>query len=121
MSSSTLPGIPVRRPASEVPRITGLRILPQGAEAVLVNISVTGLLAETTARLLAGNDVDVRFEGTFYPPTVSGRVVRSQVSVMRPDGGLRYHIAIEFNSPIVLDDDASETTAAMASTVRNRW
>lgn len=118
---STLPSIPVRRPASEMPRITGLRLLPYGAEASLVNISTGGLLAESIARLIAGNEVDVRFEGSFHPTSVNGRVVRSQVAAMRPDGRLTYHIAIEFESAIVLDDELVESGASTSGDVRNRW
>src|SRR5215813_8245768 len=65
-----------RYPASEIPSITGLRMSPHGAEASLVNLSTTGLLAECAVRLKTGSTVTVQFEGTFTPATVHGRVAR---------------------------------------------
>jgi hypothetical protein len=59
----------VRRPAASVPGITGLRISPHGVQAVLVNISETGLLAECGERITTNRAVTVLFEGTFEPET----------------------------------------------------
>ena len=58
-----------RRAAHELPSITGLRISPPGLDATLVNISISGLLAECRERLKAGRAVSVVFEGTFEPPS----------------------------------------------------
>jgi len=92
-----------RRPASSVPTITGMRISPRGADAVLINISATGLLAECAERVQTGSNVTVVFEGGFTPRSVEGRVVRNSVSSMA-NGRLRYHVGIAFNKPIVLED-----------------
>jgi hypothetical protein len=126
--------------ASQVPSITGLRLSPHGTSAVLVNISVNGILAECAVRLKTGSVVTVLFEGDFSPASVASRVARCAVSAMGSDGQLRYHIGIAFNAPIALDDALAresaraEQTPALAesgapapasapapSGVRNRW
>lgn len=128
---------PLRRPAAAVSSITGLRFSPHGAEASLVNISTTGLLAECTMRLKVGSPLQVLFEGGFSPNSAQGRVARCEVAAMGRDSVLRYHIGIEFNSPIVLDDvsvEPAETELAadeytgpipdsspVRDLVRNRW
>ena len=126
--------------ASQVPSITGLRLSPHGADAILVNISGRGVLAECTVRLKTGSAVTILFEGDFSPSSVASRVARCAVSAMGSDGLLRYHIGIAFNAPIALDDALAREPAqvekppafaesgapAPASTpvpsaVRNRW
>lgn len=82
--------------ASVVPAITGLRISPHGVEAILVNISETGVLAECGERLKPGSAVTVVFEGTFVPRSMEGRVARNSVASMGRDGRLRYHVGIGF-------------------------
>jgi hypothetical protein len=122
-----------RFPASEVPSITGLRIKPHGAEARLVNISASGLLAECGVRLQSGSVVSIQFEGTFSPTTVEGRVVRCAVAMVGA-GGLRYHVAVAFARTIPLEVSGSAAAtasppAAHAPTreipvkpaVQNRW
>jgi hypothetical protein len=111
-----------RRPASEVPAITGLRFLPQGATASLVNISTTGLLAESAARLQVGAAVRVQFEGRFAPTVVAGRVARCEVAVMGLDGLLQYYIGVEFDAPLALDGEVTERREAPPPrAIRNRW
>jgi hypothetical protein len=126
--------------ASQVPSITGLRLSPHGAGAIVVNISGSGLLAECTVRLKTGSAVTVLFEGDFSPASVASRVARCAVSAMGSDGLLRYHIGIAFNAPIAMDDGLAREAARAekppalaesgaptpASTtipagVRNRW
>jgi hypothetical protein len=118
-SSSAPPAIEhrdaTRYPASDVPSIKGLRLSPHGAEARLVNISVTGILAECTVRLKVGSAVTVLFEGGFHPISAAGRVARCQVSAMGRDGVLRYHVGIAFNAPIE-SKDVPPPTAAIAPT-----
>jgi hypothetical protein len=103
----------LRRPASSFPSITGLRLSPHGAEAALVDLSPTGLLAECAIRLKVGSAVQVLFEGGFSPSTVAGRVARCEVASMGRDGALRYHIGVGFNSPIVLDDEPAPEPATV--------
>jgi PilZ domain-containing protein len=132
--------------ASEVPAITGVRLKPHSAGAVLVNISTSGMLTECTSRLKVGSTVAVLFEGTFPVESVVGRIVRCEVSAMGRDSVLRYHIAIAFTQPIAADAlpvsspppataaaplnplDARDPIAAIAARVapapvaaRNRW
>ena len=113
--------LPQPRRASAVDGITGLRLLPPGAAAQLLNMSPTGLLAESTARLHVGAAVTVSFEGGFHPPTASGRVVRCEVAVMARDGVLHYHLGIEFDQPLQWDDGAQAAPAPASPRARNRW
>ena len=117
------PTAPRRLSADAVAAITGLRIVPPDAEAALVNISPTGLLAEAPVKLRVGSAVDVHFLGQFTPPAMAGRVVRCEVAVMGRDGLLRYHLGIEFGAPIGLADAERDRRAAPAAapTVVNRW
>lgn len=114
-----------RHPASAVPAITGLRFKPHGAEAVLINISETGLLAECHERLKPGSAVTAVFEGTFTPSSIDGRVARTVVSAMGKDGRLRYHVGVQFTKrcpldipvpPAVEEPAAADVPAATAST-----
>jgi hypothetical protein len=104
-----------RLPASAVPSITGLRIKPHGADATLVNISQTGLLAECRERIQPGSNVTLAIEGTFTPQSIAGRVVRNSVSSLGADGRLRYHIAIGFNQRIPLEDEGPPVEMAPPS------
>ena len=88
-----------RQPSSAIPSITGLTLSPYGAEATLVNISATGLLAECRMPLKIGNFVKVLFEGALAPQPVAGRVVRICVASMA-SSGVRYNIGIAFKDPI---------------------
>jgi hypothetical protein len=121
-SASSTNANALRRPASDFPGIIGLTLLPLGAEATLVNISTTGLLSESTARLPVGSPVTAQFRGAFSPASVVGRVVRCEVAAMGHDGLLRYAIAVEFASPIPLDEDSSaQPVPAPSQPARNRW
>ena len=130
-----------RIPAAQIPSITGLRLSPHGADATLVNISSSGLLAECALRLKVGSTVSVQFEGTFSASPAAGRIARCEVSTMGKAGQLTYHIGIDFTKPIDLGDaqpaPAAETkrgpalveqmrprpvaVAPAVAAVRNRW
>jgi hypothetical protein len=119
-----------RRPASAVPSITGVRISPHGVEAVLVDISETGVLTECGERLKPGSVVTVVFEGTFVPRSVEGRVARNTVSSMGKDGRLRYHVGVSFTKPIQLgadptpakpESDSPAVVRPVSPVVRNQW
>jgi hypothetical protein len=103
-----------RYPASEVPSITGLRLSPHGAEANLVNISTTGLLAECAVRLKAGSTVTVQFEGTFTPTTVQGRVARCSVARVSGSGTLLYHVGLAFSVAFALPAELERTATPVA-------
>ena len=105
-----------------MPGITGLRFLPDRTAATLVNISPSGLLVETAEKYRVGSEATILFEGGFTPSNASGRVVRCEVAVMGRDGVLRYHIAIEFNSPLDLGDAVEGSAPApVSAAARNRW
>jgi hypothetical protein len=93
-----------RRPASQVPSITSIRLSPHGADATLVNISASGVLVESTSRIRLATPVTIGFDGTFLPSSVAGRVTRISVATIGKNGVLRYHIGIAFNDPTVLAD-----------------
>lgn len=114
---------PRRRSATEVPEISGLRLLPPGTAASLVNISSTGLLAESDAKVRVGAAVQVQFEGAFPTKSARGRVVRCEVSVMGRDGLLRYHTAVEFDAALPIDEPADivDVPAPASKSARNRW
>jgi hypothetical protein len=119
---------PDRRPAAAMPKITGLQLLPNLGQASLVNISPTGLLAESAARLLVGSSVEILFEGGFLPATAAGRVARCEVAAMGRDGLLRYHLAIEFDSALDLPPLREEVPEhedvvppPVSRSVKNRW
>jgi hypothetical protein len=116
-----------RHPASAVPSITGLRFSPQGIDAVLVDISESGMLAECAERVTPGL-LTVFFRGTFEPRKAEARVVRNSVLSMDADGRLRYLLGIEFTQPIRLESMLEEppplvqaSPAAVPRVVRNRW
>ena len=112
------------RRVSAVRDITGVRFLPDRQPATLVNMSHTGLLVESPVRLRVGSQIALAFEGGFEPGTVTGRVVRCEVSVMRPDGVLEYHVGIEFDFSLEFGDEAEEMSVPPAPAhvgVRNRW
>ena len=108
-------GPAVRRlTAAQVPSIEAIRISPQGADAVLVNISSRGLLSECRVALRPGTKVTVVFIGGFTPAAVSGRVARSAVARMATDG-IRYEVAIAFDQQIELLEAAGSDASVPAA------
>ena len=119
----------LRRSASAVPSITGIRISPPGFRATLVNISASGLLAEWGLPLTIGQAVTVALEGTIAPQSVGAIVVRSSIASMTSTG-LRYQVALAFTAPIDIEDgptplenDVAPTVSGQTSQdpVVNRW
>ena len=131
-----------RMPASLLPAIAVVRILPDDVVARLVNISASGMLVECQNRLKPGSAVTILFGGSFRPEAVKSRVARASVSGIGADGALRYHIGIAFVTPIELPapvtphhDAAAPLRLAAAvgpaapvgpaarqhETLRNRW
>ena len=104
----------VRRPASDVPAIKEVRIWPPRTEAVLINISEGGILAECGTRFQPGMQVTVGFVGGFSPASVSGRVARSAIAGMGPEG-VRYQVGIAFGQKIVLPDPPAAAAPAADS------
>lgn len=78
-----------------------LRLTSPGASGlVVVNISDTGVLLETSghARLGATADLSIRVNGRRY--SVRARTVRSTVVAVKPESGAVYHTALEFERPL---------------------
>jgi hypothetical protein len=124
----------VRREAALVPNITSVSLMPQRADAELVNISTTGMLVECATRRPPGSSCTVVIEGGFTPASIECRVARSAVVAVRKDGSIRYHIGFCFKQPIALEElpappepvveapIAEPTKPVQApSTLRNRW
>ena len=112
-----------------MPAITGLRI--QGQKATLINISETGLLAECGERQMPGSKLTVMVEGAFAPATMRCRVMRTSVAALGSDGRLRYHVGVQFDSRITLEDAVAPPPPPQLippvapeppqAVVRNRW
>lgn len=81
------------------PEITStLRLrLRAGHEAVAVNLSPFGILLESASRLLPGHRCTLRFLGAAEPESVSGRILRAEVTRLDPHHGVVYRGAIEFD------------------------
>jgi hypothetical protein len=126
-----------RQRASRVPEITGVRLAPIGGEAVLVNISASGVLVECGTRVASSTAVTVFFDGTFKQASAAGRVARCVVARIGADGLIRYHLGIAFNQMIDFDVPEPEVVLdqppasppplpdavppAAPPEVRNRW
>lgn len=97
-----------RRSARRLERrelIPELRLTIPGASTVgLVNISETGLLIETSGHAGLGTTVDlfVRVKGRRY--RVRARSVRSSLFTIRPESGVVYRTAMQFEQPLPLKD-----------------
>jgi hypothetical protein len=102
---------PDRRCSTRVDRhqIRSARIRP-GDAAVVVNISVTGVLLETRRRLLPGAAVEVQMETDTDRTTIRGRVLRCAVSDLRA-AGVAYRGAILFDRhlPWFADETSAST------------
>jgi hypothetical protein len=84
----------LRRRACDVPDVWTVR-LPGVPQATLVDISNSGVLLETTARLVDGSTLDLQLVGRETDVYVPARMVRTQVAAV--DGrGVRYHAAVAF-------------------------
>jgi hypothetical protein len=126
-----------RYAAQSFPEIQGIRLMPPGAPATLVNLSATGVLVECESRLLPGRVVTVEIAGTFTPSSIQGRVTRCEVIGITASGSLGYRIGLAFNTRITLPNGeaAAVPPAAPASlpavaapdvvpsppVLRNRW
>jgi hypothetical protein len=100
-----------RHSREAVPEITSLRILP-GESATLMNVSAAGLLMEGTKRFAPGVAVTVVFDGSITTRSVTGRVVRCQVTAISPAGILHYQTALAFEGRLCLAADVTSTSPA---------
>ena len=90
-----------RMRASEAGVVRQVRLLP-GGDAIILNISNTGLLVENKGRLPVGTIVNVRLEGASVIG-MEGHIVRSRVAAIHRDGSVSYETAIEFERPQSID------------------
>jgi hypothetical protein len=90
-----------RMRASEAGVVRQARLLP-GGDAIILNISNTGLLVENKGRLPVGTTVNVRLEGASVMG-MEGHIVRSRVAAIHRDGSVSYETAIEFDRPQSID------------------
>ena len=97
-----------RMRASEAGVVRQARLLP-GGDAIILNISNTGLLVETKSRLPVGSAVTVRVQGASVMG-IEGRIVRSKISAIHRDGSMSYETAIEFERPHSIDGEGIEET-----------
>jgi len=113
------PERPARRhPASAFPEIQGVRLVPPGVAATLVNLSATGVLVECATRLLPGTKLTVHVAGTFVPTPLDSHVVRCEVAGISADGSLRFHLGLAFDTRIALAQDLrAEAEAAQVAPV----
>jgi hypothetical protein len=73
-----------------------MRVKP-GIDVLLLDLSVRGVLLETTARLMPGAVLDLLFAERGSPTRpLRGRVVRCSVSTVLP-GEVRYRGAVQFD------------------------
>lgn len=86
--------------SQELAVFTAVR-LPWGLDAQLVNISRSGLLLESGARLSVGDVRSFEIRG-LQPLLVMGRIVRSHIA--SADRAARYQTAVHFQAPIELPD-----------------
>jgi hypothetical protein len=99
-----------RVPASQIGRPRA-RLLP-GGDVDVINISDTGLLVDGKARPGVGTVVTIRIQGS--RAKLEGRIVRSRISTIHRDGTLSYESAIEFDTPMPVQDIVNSPVAAKA-------
>jgi hypothetical protein len=88
-----------RYTADEVPAITSVQL--SGEQVKLLNISASGILVESDARIKPGERVKLSIVG-LTPGIVPGVVVRCVVSAISNGGKLRYESGIGFGQRVSL-------------------
>lgn len=95
-----------RRTRAEVPWVTNVR-LPWGLDVDLLNISKTGILVETGAKLTPGSDTEFSISGQDTSLVVPARVVRTEIKDVN-GSGVRYQAAASFKNEVQLRFDRGE-------------
>ena len=91
--------------------------LSPGGPAELINLSATGALVETTARLAVGASTSVCIGGA-RPQRLAGRVARCQVCGIHRNNTMTYQLAIEFEASTQVElADVPQAVAAPAAVV----
>ena len=101
-----------RATQAELPWLSGIK-LSWGLELGLLNISSTGVLVETTTKLLPGTAADLVLTGPETNLIVPARFVRSEVGHI-DTLGVRYQAAAAFDSTLELLTPARPAPAALA-------
>jgi hypothetical protein len=74
--------------------------LRAGADAEVLNVSSTGVLLESTTRLLPGRRYTLRIGPTAAARVIDGEVARCSLTRVTPAGQAVYRAAIRFVSPL---------------------
>jgi CheY-like chemotaxis protein len=107
-----------RRMREEVPWLSTVK-LPWGVEVCLLNISNSGMLVETTSKLMPGSATEFQLSGPDTSLVVPARYVRSRVAGVDVRC-VKYHIAVAFATQLDLSGlrpgrpGASSTPKALA-------
>lgn len=96
-----------RKKPNECPWLIEAR-LRSGTEVRVIDISNGGVLLEAPSQILPGARVELFLVAAGQRWLVKGRIVRSHVSVIAPECGVRYRAALAFNEPVSILDDLSE-------------
>jgi hypothetical protein len=98
-----------RKPPSAIPHLKAVRIVA-GPEAKLINISRSGALIETEARLAPSSQIGLRLVTAEAVLMLKGRVVYSRTAALG-SSTIRFQSAIEFDEELLLvDSDATPAT-----------
>ena len=95
--------------ARDLPWLREIR-LPWGLNVQLVNISHSGLLVESGARLAPGTATVFNLTGPEKQLSVQARIVRSAIAAVRSTG-VRYHSAVSFDHALADLGDRTPTAA----------
>lgn len=89
--------------------------LPWGSAVDLLDVSRTGVLVETTARMTPGTVVDLEFLGKDLATTVPSRILRTDIAHV-DRLGVRYRVAAAFTRDLGLIDSAGGPDATLNPT-----
>ena len=88
-----------RLTTTECEWLTVVRLLP-GREARVVNLSSTGALVETPARLLPGTGVSLLLGAPDWRQVIDALIVRCAVCALIPEDGARYRAGLLFRCEV---------------------
>lgn len=101
-----------RRPLHEIPQISEVKMLSQPVK--VVNVSRTGLLMNSTSRLIPGRRTRLRFEGPSLSTWVPSRIARCEVGSLE-GGRIVYIVGVVFDTPLAFVDDQREESRPPAA------
>lgn len=86
----------------EVPQISEVKMLSQPVK--VLNVSRTGLLMNSTSRLIPGRQTRLRFEGPSLSTWVPSRIARCEVGSLE-GGRIVYVVGVVFDTPLPFVDE----------------